>query len=352
MRVLESSCQDVDLFFMGDSSLYKVSYCSDSPNMQFSATPAVDFKGDRKAVLARQISELKKLQPVVIQASDIREIARTIIFQRSTGARIIYDSHEDYFNQIFEYSGKTLRSLVSAVRFAIIEIALLRFFETIFCTDEFLLEKYNRPIYGCRNVELLRNFPPREMVTKRPAYPRKNKLNLVYIGSVNPYRGVVECAEYVDRFNEKYSPSHILTLTVYSSSNSIVEALVKQDKIRHLSWIDYVELMKELPRYDVGICLWNRLKKFEHNLPLKNFDYMAAGLPIITSNFGNLEKYARLSGGAICIDPLEYAAFEAAIVSLFDPSLRQRLGEAGRSFILKQATFESEASNYVRIMTG
>lgn len=351
MRVLSESSQDIELFFLDDSNIYKISSADDN-TLQIATTSLLDFKDDHQAVLSKQVSALKKIKPTIIQASDVRELVRTVVFKKTTGARIIYDSHEDYFNQIFEYSGKSPQSLVSAVWFSFIEISLLRFFEAIFCTDEFLLEKYNNSIYGNRNVKLLRNFPPQEAVAKNNKYLWKNKLDLVYIGSVNRYRGVIECAEYVDHFNAKFAPSRMLTLTLYSPPHPIVDFLLEQKKIRHNAWIDYVDLMNELPRYDIGVCLWNRLKKFEHNLPLKNFDYMAAGLPIITSNFGNLEKYARLSGGAICIDPLEYEAFEIAVLKLFDPMLRRELGEAGKSFVLTQANFNSEASEYIKIVTG
>jgi glycosyltransferase involved in cell wall biosynthesis len=77
---------------------------------------------------------------------------------------------------------------------------------------------------------------------------------------------------------------------------------------------------------------------------------MAAGLPVLTSDFGNIGKYARASGGAICIDPTSYDAFESAITQLFQPALRRQLGEAGRSFVRREASFEREAAEYVEVM--
>src|SRR4029078_461855 len=101
-----------------------------------------------------------------------------------------------------------------------------------------------------------------------------------------------------------------------------------------------------MAHYDVVVCLWHPLEKFHRNLPLKNFDYMGIGLPILTSNFGNLAKYAILSGAAICIDPLSYPEFEAAVLELFNTEKREELGRNGLEYTRSLASFEREAAGY------
>lgn len=351
MRVLQAASDTIELYFMTQCALHEVSRSAELSDSHLRGSGGLGSRLTRAAAVIGQISHLCQLAPSVIQASHARELPWAVLFRILTGARIIYDSHEDYFSQKFEYSGKTFRGLLSALKVALIEIILIRFFEAVFCTDEFLYEKYAHPLYGCKSVHLLRNFPPEAVIAPEQAYPQKPTLNLVYAGGINQYRGVIECAEYTRRFNARHKGTYRLTLTVYSPPHRIVDSLVEDEALCHIPWVDYRELMRALPRYDIGVCLWHRLKKFERNLPLKNFDYMAAGLPIITSNFGNLERYASLSGSAICIDPSDYTSFEAAAVRLFDPKVRHALGEAGRSFVSNRATFEMEATEYVKALT-
>lgn len=347
MRVLQAASHTIELYFMTQYALQKVSR---SAKLSDSHLRGCGRLARARAVIG-QIPDLCQLAPSVIQASHARELPWAVLFRILMGARIIYDSHEDYFSQKLEYSGKTFRGLLSALEAALMEVILIRFFETVFCTDEFLYHKYTHRLYGCRSVHLLRNYPPEAVIAPERAYPQKPTLNLVYAGGINQYRGVIECADYTRRFNARHKGKYRLTLTVYSPPHGMMDRLVEDEAICHIPWVDYPVLMRALPRYDIGVCLWQRLKKFERNLPLKNFDYMAAGLPIITSNFGNLERYASMSGSAICIDPSDYTAFEAAAITLFDPEVRHTLGAAGRSFVSSQATFEMEATEYIKAMT-
>lgn len=339
MRALRAADPSVQLFFMTRSTLYYIPPAPDA-----TPQPYVYFEG--RSRLPR-LKQLRRLRPHVLQASDARELVWAVLLRAVTGARLVYDAHEDYFNQIFEYSGKTLTAFWKAAKVSLLELALVRMFDHVYCTDDYLRQKYTAARYGAPSVGLLRNFPPLDAITTPSTYPTKACLDLVYIGGINRYRGVTECARYVQRFNARCAPTRSLTLTLYSPSGPLVDELADGTSIHHRPWCDYSQLIQHLPTYDVGICLWQRLKKFERNLPLKNFDYMAAGLPIITSNFGNLRSYAERSGGALCIDPLDYGQFENAIFELFDPSVRRRLGESGRLFVRYNATFESEASEYL-----
>jgi glycosyltransferase involved in cell wall biosynthesis len=294
---------------------------------------------------------VRALRPKVIQASDAREVVPALLLSLVGGSTPVYDSHEDYFRQAYEYGRKTPVALVKAVSLLLQEVVFLRFFGSVFCTDEFLLRRYSRRVFGVRRLHLMRNLPfSAEGSRRRSGADRANELRLVYVGGVNEHRGVIETAEHVRRFNEKFGPSKRLTLTVIGHDHPILRELAKDGSTRHRPWIEYPSLMKELEDYDVGVCLWLRLRKFERNLPLKNFDYMGAGLPILTSNFGELRRYIERSRSGICIDPQSYGAFEEAVSELFDPDLRRRLGENGMSFVQQQGGFFQESREYVSVV--
>jgi glycosyltransferase involved in cell wall biosynthesis len=74
---------------------------------------------------------------------------------------------------------------------------------------------------------------------------------------------------------------------------------------------------------------------------------MSVGLPIITSNFGNLKRYAEESGAAICIAPDSYNEFECAVLELMSGSTREKLSKNGRRYVSEKASFENEAGYYL-----
>lgn len=293
-----------------------------------------------------------QLRPDIVQVSDVRELLFGICLRLITGAKIVYDSHEDYFNQIFEYSGRTFKAYIAALAYRLIEVVCSRLFDTIFCTDEYLLGLYKKRIFGFKCVFLLRNFANTALIPRHKMHSAKRKLRLVYIGGVNKYRGVIECANYVDRFNRQNKQGLLLSLTVYTRRNRLLDELLAEGRIEHCDYLDYPSILQELLFYDVGICLWQKIKKFERNLPIKNFDYMAVGLPIITSNFGRLKDYAMQAKAGYCIDPSNYGEFESAILKLFDHEKRNELGRNGIKYTHQHASFRREARDYISVMTG
>lgn len=296
------------------------------------------------------IQKINYLKPDVVQASDAREIPFALLVRIVYGSKIIYDSHEDYFRQVIDYGGGSPNVYIKAFLLKIYELVGIRFFDAVFCTDESLQKKYSKSYYKAKSVNLLRNFPFIYNRRQKRGQIYTDCLSLVYIGGVNRYRGVVETAEYVNRYNKENGGDRRLEFIVYSPKNDLVENLEKKGMIKYHPWIDLDLLEEELLDYDVGICLWLDIPKFHRNLPLKNFDYMFAGLPILTSNFGNLEVYAKKSGAAICIDPEDYEAFCSAVEILFDKNTRQRLGNAGRRYVENEASFQTEASIYESVM--
>ena len=292
----------------------------------------------------------KRLHLEAIQASDIREVLFAVIMKAISGTRIYYDSHEDYINQVLEYTNYNPLFFPRALKFLLTELLFLRFFDGVFCTDQFQFERFSKIWFGIKSLHLLRNFPPVTDTVKKDNYQEKDTLDLVYIGSVNKFRGVIETSLYVKRFNKKFSSQKRIRLTIFSQQNSIIDSIVDEFEIIFKKYVDFPILLEKLTAYDVGVCLWLPLKKFQRNLPLKNFDYMSVGLPVLTSNFPNIMEFVTKSNAGITIDPKSYKDFEKAIFVLFDPNKRKEFGENGREFVKRECNFEKESKTYISLL--
>ncbi len=360
MRALHERNRGLRFCFLGNdqgpvAAHDEGTFCSSGIELQVRLLPQGGSRLRRALLWPRRaaaaLSAVRTIRPAVIQASDAREILPALALAAASGAVPIYDSHEDYFRQAYEYGRKSPVALLRGLALRVLELLLLRRFAAVFCTDDFLRERYSTRRYGARRLHLLRNLP---FVPE--GEPRDHRggstceLKLIYIGSVNEHRGVRECAEYVRQFNVAFQPSKRLSFTVCGSKHPIVRELETAGMLVHRPWIEYPALMSELSHYDVGVCLLLPIKKYERNVPIKNFDYMAAGLPVLTSNFGNVGRYLELSGGGIAIDPTSYEEFERAIIRLFDPVTRQELAASGRRFIEDTGGFGRESEAYVEVV--
>jgi glycosyltransferase involved in cell wall biosynthesis len=284
----------------------------------------------------------------VIQASNVLELKFTFHLGKALNSPFIYDSHEDYIRQAIDLRQNIAKKIFFAGFFLLTELIYIRKFDRIFCTDEYLLQKYSGKLYCATKVNILRNFPSSYFIKRRRQnFSDKGLLKLVYVGGVNKYRGIIETSKYIKRFNSSHSRK--IEFYIYSPPKPLLNELMKSSKNIHIfNWIDYSKLMLELNNYDIGICLWLPIKKFKRNLPLKNFDYMARGLPIITSNFGNLKKYIIESNSGICIDPFSFDEFENAILKMFDKNIRRSYSSNGINWVRNFGNFDNEATEYLK----
>jgi len=255
-------------------------------------------------------------KPDWIQASDVRELIPALIVRIFTGAKLIYDAHEDYFNQSYEYRSKSYLGLIIGCMHRLIEILLIRFTHSIFCTDDYLFSLYRKKIFAAKQVSMQRNFVDHSLLDglARPPCPEK-PLRLVYIGSVNKYRGLIECAFYVSQYNQD-SGCTTVTLDVFSPKNYIIDYLNQKGFIQYHESVPHPDIFKALKNYHIGVFLFSKIRKFERNLGTKNFEYMSVGLPVLTSDYGNMARYVKNVHAGICINPDFYASFKAAIDTL------------------------------------
>ncbi|WP_044210236.1 glycosyltransferase [Flammeovirga sp. OC4] len=292
------------------------------------------------------LKTVHELKPDVIQFSDIRELIFLFPIKFFFGAkvRIIYDAHEDYFEQILVFD----RNKVKAYILKYVELLSFYFIDTVFCTDDYLLEYYKK--YHPK-VYLMRNYPliPKGNIIKE-YWQNDNLLKLVYIGTMNPYKGVGNIIDFTNRFNNEKNDFK-LELNFYTNLKEVNNDLLSSNEfIKYNDYIPLNKLYDKLKQYQVGVCIWKNIKKLERNLPIKNFDYMAVGLPVLTSNFGNLKKYIDLSKSGVCISPEDYLDFKNAVITLNDKNKRVELGNNAYNFFSEGKDFRLESDNYLDVI--
>jgi glycosyltransferase involved in cell wall biosynthesis len=78
--------------------------------------------------------------------------------------------------------------------------------------------------------------------------------------------------------------------------------------------------------------------------PLKVVEYMAAGVPVVVSDIGQLSHLvSHGETGWLCPPGDEVALADALEQLWLSPDLRERLGQAGRQYILAHHTWEKVA---------
>jgi glycosyltransferase involved in cell wall biosynthesis len=104
-----------------------------------------------------------------------------------------------------------------------------------------------------------------------------------------------------------------------------------------------------LASMDVAVAPYPKLANFYFS-PLKVYEYMAAGLPIVASRIGQLAELLHHEETALLCPPGDAPALAEALERLrHDAELSQRLGRAARATVLKKHTWNAVARRILSI---
>jgi len=114
---------------------------------------------------------------------------------------------------------------------------------------------------------------------------------------------------------------------------SIAEGLgLDRERIRFVDRVPNADVPTWLAALDVAVMPATRTRHFSYETsPLKVFEYLAAGLPIVAGDLPATRLVLRSGENALLAEPEDPAAMAAAISRLLsEPELAQRLGSQGR----------------------
>ena len=182
-----------------------------------------------------------------------------------------------------------------------------------------------------------------------PRLRETGSVQAVYCGSFHQGKGVETLIAAAAMVPE-------VTFDVIGGAPEQVQAMsaLAPSNVRFLGRLPYDETQRLLPEYDIALAPYGSVVRGvrtpEHESlaawmsPLKLFEYMGAGLPIVTSELPVLREILSHGTTAMMVSPDDPAAHAAAIRGLArDGALRLRLAKAAQQS-LRAYTWENRAA--------
>ncbi len=265
------------------------------------------------------------------------ELLAVGLLLRMIGRKVIYDAHEDTPLQIsYQHWIPGLLKKPYAWFYRFLEWLAGRFFNGIIVAEP-VIAKY----FPAHKVILIRNFPIAGSFTRNVPYQQRDN-SIVYVGLLSRPRGVVEMFEGYRLAAEKVD-IHFVAGGKFAPA-SLEKELLPKYKINYRSWLPYDDMINALYASKIGIIVPHPIERYKTNYPVKLFEYMAAGLPVIASREGESATFVREADTGILVDPLNPAAIADAIVMLLnDPAGASAMGGRGRQLILEKYSWEKES---------
>ena len=266
--------------------------------------------------------------------------------QRKTGAKVIYDVHEDVPRQLLDkhYLPKWLSRLMSAV-LEKYEDGVVRKLDAIITADDKVTDRFETVN---KSVVCLKNYADLIGLSKPVPFSRKKK-QICHIGSLTKVRGIVELVEAMENVNAEL---HIAGAFSPIGLQEEVSALPGWNKVVYHGFVGRDEVRQILADSIVGTVTLHPIDKYLDALPVKMFEYMAAGIPVVTSTIPMWKQIVDDADCGVAVDPKNPAEISDAINNLLrDLNNAELLGLNGRTAVEEKFNWLTQEELLLQLYT-
>ncbi len=281
---------------------------------------------------------------------DLDFVPWALFLKLMTGAKIIYDIHEAHPEYILiksylpKYSRKTIALLVY-----IMEQISAKFFDAIVPNDNYIAKGFKHK----RNVVVF-NFPTLDFFKINDDIPwGSRKYDLFYHGTLPKYH-----FEAMMNIAERLNSEDIKNLwgIVTNDKSTVVWAggEIKRrglnDNFVFLPYADYLSVSRYLRDARIGIIPLPPYRKFMKNIPLKMFEFMGCGMPMVLSDLPPSRQFINGENCAFAVKPDNFDEYAKAIMQLLgDPKKALEMGHNGKRLVFERFNWNTEADKLLKL---
>jgi glycosyltransferase involved in cell wall biosynthesis len=262
---------------------------------------------------------------------------------RAAGKRVVYDIHEDVPRDVLikTYIPQPIRMPLMWV-VELVENAAARCMSGLVAATPAIAKRFyakNNNTVVVNNYPLLNEFHP--LISSK----WKNRSPAVtYIGAIAEERGI----------HEMLAAMHLLPRTLAARLElagrfvmpGLQTELAVSSQWQHVRWhgeLDRNSTASLLKDVRAGLVLYHPEQNHIAAQPNKLFEYMAAGIPVIASDFPLWRKIIEDAGCGVLVDPLDTRSIATAIERLItNPTEAEAMGQRGRKAVERHFNWANE----------
>lgn len=262
---------------------------------------------------------------------------------KAIGYRVIYDVHEDVPRQILTkhwIPASTRRVVGRAVE--AIELLAGHAFDGIVAATPVIAERFpaNKRVV-VENYPLESEFPeanPRSAIQRPPDF--------AYIGGIAEVRGARVMLDAVEQLRD------VRNLRLHLAGRMDQHGLLSTLR-EHPAWnasvvfhgfLERPAVVELLGHVRAGLLLLQPMQNYQDSLPIKMFEYMAAGIPVIASDFPGWRGIIEDAGCGILVDPLDTSAVTRAMRwVLNNPEQADAMGRRGQMAVAQRYNWRTSS---------
>lgn len=263
------------------------------------------------------------------------ELVPVALLLQREGARAVYDVHEDALSEL-DYAERKGGGRRTGLR--LFEALARRRCDAFVAATPAIAQLFPSE----RTIEV-RNYPLREEF-QDDSTRGESRLDIVYVGGIiTRARGLREMVDAIAQVQNDAARLVLIGAMGTPELEREARSLAGWRRVEYLGFVGRQEVAKRLAAARLGLVVLHPERGYLKSLPIKLFEYMSAGLPLIVSDFPYWRELLEPIGCAAFVDPLQPTQIAAAIDELLSDAERaQEMGRRGAAAVREQLNWQQE----------
>ncbi|WP_166821763.1 glycosyltransferase family 4 protein [Brevibacterium limosum] len=254
---------------------------------------------------------------------------------------------------------RTHRGLVHTEQAARATAASFAGADRIVCVSELVADWVRTDYPGLDDVSVVPNGVNTERITPRSghdhlgdgAFQEREPVRVGFVGTLKPWHGtdrlIAACAGLVGDFR--------VDIVGHGPEADVLEEQVRalglSGRVRFHGAVAPEAVPQALREFDIAVAPYPAGENYFS--PLKVYEYLAAGLPVVASSVGAIPGVLGGTGAAILTDPADTASLTGALQQLIDDSeLRADMGVRARAEAVARHSWTQRCRQILAPVTG
>lgn len=266
------------------------------------------------------------------------ELLRFASRLKRKGKIVIYDAHEDLPRQIMAkfWIPKLFRKFISVI-FEKYENYIASKLSAVVVSTPHIKSRFLKINKSTQDVC---NYPMLKELMDVTPNGQKN-IELCYVGGISEVRGINQLLDAM-----KLAPEFKLNLAGNFSGHELEQKIKTHpqwDKVIFHGYVGRQELLSIFSCSKVGIVTLLSTPNHLNSLPIKMFEYMSAGIPVVCSDFPLWKEIIEGGKCGVSVNPENPdEIIEAAKKILNNPELAEEMGRNGKKMVIEKYNWEME----------
>jgi len=258
----------------------------------------------------------------------------SLLIKVLAGRPAIYDVHENYPQDILtkEWIPGPFRGIISAI-FRVFEDQAVKLMDGVVVVNRHLEQRFAHKtrVATVRNYSRLEPFLEAQVRTNQD--DSRVAPYFVYAGRVSDDRGIGECLQALESLGDagvRLLCAGRLGHVTHESLRALLEDSHPGEPFRYLGVLPYEEIPELFRKALAGLLCFQPTPNNLLGTPNKLFEYMAAGIPVIASDFPFIREVVEDADCGLLVQPDDPGQIASAMAHLLHhPQDAARMGENG-----------------------